>query len=78
MPNRRAVGEVRHTPTRSYQWEMVNCGKDRCRKCEGRRHDPYLYRYFRRRGDRLTSEYVKLSELPEHPGAPPWPPAREG
>lgn len=72
-PNHQAVGEIRHTPIGSYQWEMVNCGKDRCKKCaDGKGHGPYLYRYFRR-GGRLTSEYVKLSELAKHPAAPPRP-----
>lgn len=69
-PSRRTVGEARHTAAGSYQWEMVRCGKERCKKCaEGKGHGPYLYRYFRR-GGRMVSEYVKLSDLGKHPGAP--------
>lgn len=73
-PDRRTVGEVRHTSAGSYRWEMVRCGKDRCKKCRdrGEGHGPYLYRYFRR-GGKLASEYVKLSELASHPGAPSRP-----
>jgi len=60
--------------TGHYQWEYVACGnKDRCRKCKrGERHGPYLYRYFYTDG-KQKSEYIKLSDLPEHPDAPPRP-----
>lgn len=58
----------------TYRWERRECGKkDRCEKCRsGERHGPYLYRYYRKDG-RQRSEYVKLSDLPKHPEAPPRP-----
>jgi hypothetical protein len=60
--------------TGHYQWEYVACGnKDRCRKCKGgEKHGPYLYRYFYKDG-KQKSEYIKLSDLPKHPKAPPQP-----
>ena len=58
----------------TYQWEYVSCGRsERCRKCHsGKKHGPYLYRYFYRDG-KQKSEYIKLSDLPKHPDAPPRP-----
>lgn len=60
--------------TGHYQWEYVACGnKDRCRKCKGgEKHGPYLYRYFYKDGTQ-KSEYIRLSDLPKHPDAPPRP-----
>jgi hypothetical protein len=57
-----------------YQWEYVQCGNaKRCRKCRaGEKHGPYLYRYFYQKG-KQKSEYIKLSDLPKHPDAPPRP-----
>lgn len=57
-----------------YQWEYVQCGhKERCKRCQsGKKHGPYLYRYFSSNG-KQKSEYIKLSELPKHPDAPPRP-----
>jgi hypothetical protein len=61
-------------PAGHYQWEYVECGhKDRCKRCQsGRKHGPYLYRYFYRDG-KQRSQYIKLSELDMHPDAPPRP-----
>jgi hypothetical protein len=58
-----------------YQWEYRQCGhKERCKRCKsGKKHGPYLYRYLYRDG-KYRSEYIKLSELPKHPDAPPRPP----
>jgi hypothetical protein len=60
--------------TGHYQWEYVACGnKERCPKCkEGIKHGPYLYRYFYKDG-KQRSEYIKFSDLPKHPNAPPRP-----
>ena len=57
-----------------YQWEFVSCGhKNRCQKCKsGHKHGPYLYRYFYKDG-KQKSQYIKLSDLPKHPDAPPRP-----
>ena len=57
-----------------YQWEFVSCGhKERCLKCKsGQKHGPYLYRYFSKDG-KQKSQYIKLSDLPKHPDAPPRP-----
>ncbi len=57
-----------------YQWEYVQCGhKERCHKCKsGKKHGPYLYRYFYKDG-KQKSAYIKLSDLPKHPDAPPRP-----
>jgi hypothetical protein len=58
----------------TYQWEYVQCGnKERCRKCKsGKKHGPYLYRYFYKDG-KQKSQYIRLSELPQHPEAPARP-----
>ena len=60
--------------TGHYQWEYVQCGnKERCKKCKsGKKHGPYLYRYFYKDG-KQKSQYIKLSDLPKHPDAPPRP-----
>ena len=60
--------------TGHYQWEYVQCGhKKRCKRCQsGRKHGPYLYRYFYRDG-KQRSQYIKLSELHLHPEAPSRP-----
>src|SRR5919107_3919896 len=54
-----------HTGT--YRWEYVSCGhSERCKRCKsGRKHGPYLYRYFYKDG-KQRSEYVKLSEAHKH------------
>jgi hypothetical protein len=70
----RQVLDSRDTPGGTYQWEFVECGhKERCKKCKsGKKHGPYLYRYFYREG-KYTSQYVRLKDLDKHPGAPPRP-----
>jgi hypothetical protein len=59
-----------------YQWEYRECGhKERCKRCKsGRKHGPYLYRYYYRDG-KQRSQYIKLKELAKHPEAPPRPPS---
>jgi hypothetical protein len=61
-------------PDGHYQWEYVECGhKERCKRCQsGRKHGPYLYRYFYCDA-KQTSQYIKLSELHLHPDAPARP-----
>src|SRR5215207_2032745 len=51
------------TPAGTFQWQMRECGhKDRCNKCKsGKRHGPYLYRFYYRAGKR-HSEYIRLSK----------------
>jgi hypothetical protein len=51
------------TPAGTFQWQMRECGhKDRCNKCKsGKRHGPYLYRFYYRDGKR-HSEYIPLSK----------------
>src|SRR5919202_1607161 len=46
----------------SYQWEFRECGHaNRCLKCKGgRKHGPYLYRYFYKNG-KQKSEYIRKS-----------------
>lgn len=57
-PANREVVEEKPAPRGTYRLELVNCGKDRCKKCVGGpSHGPYWYHYFRR-GGRLTSRYV--------------------
>ncbi len=64
----REVVETKHTPKGSYQLELVDCGKDRCKKCaKGPSHGPYWYHYFRR-GGRLTSRYIGKNLPPEVAG----------
>jgi hypothetical protein len=57
------VLESHHTPAGTFQWQMRECGhKDRCNKCKsGKRHGPYLYRFYYRDGKR-HSEYISLSK----------------
>lgn len=54
-----------------YQWEMVRCKKD-CRCNDGKGHGPYLYRYFRGKNGKMTSEYIGVN-AESHPDAPPRP-----
>ncbi len=70
----REVLEMRNTLGGTYQWELVACGhNERCKKCKsGKRHGPYLYRYFYKNG-RYTSQYVRLKDLDKHPDAPARP-----
>lgn len=70
----RKILESRDTPGGTYQWELVACGhKERCKKCKsGKKHGPYLYRYFYREG-KYTSQYIRLKDLDKHPDAPPRP-----
>src|SRR5215207_9250282 len=51
------------TPAGTFQWQMRECGhKDRCNKCKsGKRHGPYLYRFYYRDGKR-RSEYIPLKK----------------
>ena len=52
-----------HTPAGTVQWQMRRCGhKERCNKCKsGKRHGPYLYRFYYRDGKR-HSEYISLKK----------------
>jgi len=58
-----AVLESHDTPAGSFQWQMRERGhKQRCNKCKnGRRHGPYLYRFYYRDGKR-HSEYISLKK----------------
>ena len=58
----------------TYRWEYRECGHaKRCLKCKsGRKHGPYLYRYFYKDG-KQRSEYIRLTDLAKHPEAPPRP-----
>src|SRR3712207_703852 len=51
------------TPSGTFQWQMRECGhKERCNKCKsGKRHGPYLYRFYYRDGKR-HSEYIPLKK----------------
>ena len=51
------------TPAGTFQWQMRECGhKDRCNKCKsGKRHGPYLYRFYYRDSKR-RSEYISLKK----------------
>lgn len=64
--NHQSTVEVlqRHeTPAGTFQWQMRECGhKERCNKCKsGKRHGPYLYRFYYRDGKR-RSEYIPLEK----------------
>jgi hypothetical protein len=51
------------TSAGTFQWQMRECGhKDRCNKCKsGKRHGPYLYRFYYRDSKR-HSEYISLKK----------------
>jgi hypothetical protein len=55
------VLESHEKPAGTFQWQMRECGhKQRCDKCKsGKRHGPYLYRFYYRDGKR-HSEYIPL------------------
>jgi hypothetical protein len=57
------VLENHERPAGTFQWQMRECGhKDRCNKCKsGKRHGPYLYRFYYRDGKR-RSEYISLKK----------------
>jgi hypothetical protein len=57
------VLESQHTPAGTFQWQMRQCGhKERFNKCKsGKRHGPYLYRFYYRDGKR-HSEYISLKK----------------
>ena len=57
------VLESHETLTGTFQWQMRECGhKERCNKCKsGKRHGPYLYRFYYRDGKR-HSEYISLKK----------------
>ncbi len=57
------VLESHETPAGTFQWQMRECGhKERCNKCKsGKRHGPYLYRFYYRDGKR-HSEYIPLKK----------------
>ncbi len=70
LEGRRGAGERDHqsafevlenhkTPAGTFQWQMRECGhKERCNKCKsGKRHGPYLYRFYYRDGKR-HNEYI--------------------
>lgn len=46
-----------HRPQKTYQQEMVRCGKKGCRCAEGQLHGPYWYAYWSE-GGRVRSQYV--------------------
>src|SRR5688572_6456729 len=50
------VLESHETPAGTFQWQMRECGhKDRCNKCKsGKRHGPYLYRFYYHDGKRRS------------------------
>ena len=53
----------------TYRRELVDCGKERCKKCQGGpSHGPYWYHYFRR-GGKLTSRYIG-KDLPSTGSSP--------
>jgi hypothetical protein len=49
------------SPAGTFQWQMRECGhRERCNKCKsGKRHGPYLYRFYYGDGKR-RSEYISL------------------
>jgi hypothetical protein len=57
------VLENHETSAGTFQWQMRECGhRDRCNKCKsGKRHGPYLYRFYYRDGKR-HSEYISLKK----------------
>ena len=57
------VLESNDTPAGTFQWQMRKCGhKERCNKCKsGKRHGPYLYRFYYLDGKR-HSEYISLKK----------------
>jgi hypothetical protein len=57
------VLESHDTPGGTFQWQMRECGhKERCNKCKsGKKHGPYLYRFYYRDGKR-HSEYIPLKK----------------
>jgi hypothetical protein len=57
------VLEYHETSAGTFQWQMRSCGhKDRCNKCKsGKRHGPYLYRFYYRDRKRY-SEYISLKK----------------
>jgi hypothetical protein len=57
------VLEYHETSAGTFQWQMRECGhKDRCNKCKsGKRHGPYLYRFYYRDRKR-HSEYISLEK----------------
>lgn len=59
-PANRSVVEEKPAPRGTYCRELVDCGKERCKKCQGGpSHGPYWYHYFRRGpGGKLTSSYI--------------------
>jgi hypothetical protein len=77
-PNHESAVEVleyHETSAGTFQWQMRACGhKDRCNKCKsGKRHGPYLYRFYYRDRKRY-SEYISLKKARtlglERPPAP--------
>jgi hypothetical protein len=66
--------ESRETGSGTYQWQYRECGhKDRCKRCRsGKKHGPYLYRFYYLEG-KYRSEYIPLLKVHEHPNAPPHP-----
>ena len=57
-PAGRQAVEERPGSRGTYRRELVDCGKERCKKCQGGpSHGPYWYHYFRR-GGKLTSRYI--------------------
>ena len=55
--------ESHETSAGTFQWQMRECGhKERCNKCKsGKRHGPYLYRFYYRDRKR-HSEYISLKK----------------
>lgn len=63
----REVVETIKTPSVTYQLELVNCGKERCKQCNGKggkpAHGPYWYAYWSQEG-KTKSKYIG-KELPK-------------
>jgi hypothetical protein len=57
------VSQARRAPHKTYQQELVRCGKEGCRCTRGELHGPYWYAYWTE-GGKTRSQYVG-KELPE-------------
>jgi hypothetical protein len=66
---KREVIEERKTPTGTLRLELVNCGKDRCKRCRGGpAHGPYWYAYWKQDGH-TRSKYIGKQLPAEQEGA---------
>ena len=53
----REVVKIERVGKRTYQHELIKCGKKNCRCVKGKGHGPYWYAYYWQ-GGRLKSEYI--------------------